>query len=164
MGNFHIGRNGEPKSCSARPGGCPLGGEHFDNEKDAWAASEKIMAEDMEIHTTFSKSINYHQEEQRKLAEKHSWDRLYESKIKMNKDKEYMETIEKRAEIWREKHPVKTSGLAIALGVAQGAKEIGLSGAVYSAIRSVGNIRLARMMDLIGTPGARNWKQVKSLL
>lgn len=37
---FHIGRDGQPHKCTAKPGRCPLGGEHYPTYEDAEKAAE----------------------------------------------------------------------------------------------------------------------------
>lgn len=43
---FHVGRDGNPKECTAEPGKCPLGGEHYDSMEKCYAAIEKNNTED----------------------------------------------------------------------------------------------------------------------
>ena len=44
MGRFHIRENGDPGSCSAAPGNCPLGGNHFDSREDALRGAESKLS------------------------------------------------------------------------------------------------------------------------
>ena len=44
---FHLSENG-PAPCEAKPGNCPIGGDHFDNENSAIEAYEKKV--EKEIH------------------------------------------------------------------------------------------------------------------
>lgn len=40
MEKWHIGKDGEPHKCNAKNGRCPLGGQHYSSEEEAYAASE----------------------------------------------------------------------------------------------------------------------------
>lgn len=44
MARFHIGRDGNPRECTAEPGKCPLGGEHYDSMEKATEAAERQVA------------------------------------------------------------------------------------------------------------------------
>lgn len=44
MARFHVGRDGNPKECTAEAGKCPLGGEHYDSEEACEKAIEKTNA------------------------------------------------------------------------------------------------------------------------
>lgn len=46
MGRFHIRENGDPGSCSAAPGNCPLGGdvEHYEDRAGAMRAAEAKLS------------------------------------------------------------------------------------------------------------------------
>lgn len=44
MARFHVGRDGNPHKCTAEPGKCPLGGEHYDSLEKCEAAVEKSNA------------------------------------------------------------------------------------------------------------------------
>lgn len=44
MARFHKGRDGQPHKCTAKPGKCPLGGEHFDSIEECEAAIERENA------------------------------------------------------------------------------------------------------------------------
>lgn len=48
MTKFHLGKNGEPATCTASKKSCPLGGEndHFDNKADASREAERRFAEE----------------------------------------------------------------------------------------------------------------------
>lgn len=55
---FHKGKDGSPKECTAEPGKCPLGGEHFDSFEACEAAIERDNASNAESKGTSLRKPN----------------------------------------------------------------------------------------------------------
>lgn len=58
MARFHVGRDGNPKECTAEPGKCPLGGEHYGSMEECEAAIEKNAASHHSSSSTLKKQAN----------------------------------------------------------------------------------------------------------
>lgn len=54
MSRVHVS-NGEPKPCSAQPGNCPVGGDHYDTVEEAYAAEEAKLEREHGAAGTVSK-------------------------------------------------------------------------------------------------------------
>lgn len=57
---FHISpASGEPRPCkAATPDSCPVGGEHFNDQKEAQTFSEQKLANEYEASTTLSRKVD----------------------------------------------------------------------------------------------------------
>mgnify|MGYP000989614437 CR=1 FL=1 len=45
--SYHMNSKGEAAPCTAEPGNCPLGGDHYDNKEDAQVGIEKSMSDQL---------------------------------------------------------------------------------------------------------------------
>lgn len=59
---YHIsrGKKGGPAPCSARPGHCPLGGQHFNTMHDAQVSYEAKLIKQYGRFVTLSRGPKYH--------------------------------------------------------------------------------------------------------
>lgn len=56
---YHITKKGNPGPCRAKPGNCPLGGQHFATMKEATDKHEKDLRKQYGSTVTFNKSLKY---------------------------------------------------------------------------------------------------------
>lgn len=56
MTRYHMSDRGEMAPCMARPGNCPLGGDHYDSKEEAQAGIEARLAREHDVNAGISKN------------------------------------------------------------------------------------------------------------
>jgi len=85
MAKFHISK-GVPKKCVAKPGNCPIGGEHFESQQAAQRGMEEQLANEFGgafgIHAADDpdEQVDYYDSAKRRTKDSKTYPKTKESK------------------------------------------------------------------------------------